>query len=153
MGCYSFGEIETIVVPHLEFKRNLKVAKAGDTVTVALAMSNNKVTGLAGPTAEQDAATKDYIDTVVRGSLKAIIIAGQSNTLRASDWFKTATIPSVPAGTENRSIWQRGRDRTITCLIQQAELSNRFFGAWNTAKASALANPAPITDPILIVWQ
>ncbi|KAI0232846.1 hypothetical protein LSAT2_016863 [Lamellibrachia satsuma] len=36
---------------------------------------------------------------------------------------------------------------------QKAELSNRFFGAWNAAKASALAYPPPITNPILIVRQ
>ena len=36
---------------------------------------------------------------------------------------------------------------------QQAKLSNRFFGAWNTAKASALAYPPPITDLILIIRQ
>ena len=89
----------------------------------ALAMSNNKVTGLI----VAHAATKAYVDRVIRGSLKAIIIAGQSNTLRALGWFTTARIPTVPAGTEHRSIWQHGRDRTITPLIQQAELSNRFL--------------------------
>ena len=41
------------------------VDKAGDTMTGALALSNCKVTGLAGPTAEHEAATKDYVDMVV----------------------------------------------------------------------------------------
>ena len=36
-----------------------KKTKAGDTVTGTLAMSNNRFTGLAGPRAAQDAATKD----------------------------------------------------------------------------------------------
>ena len=110
------------------------VAKAGDTMTSALTMSNNKVTGLAGPTAEQDAAIKDYVDaavrgsgdyaekdlhghpeqpegcqgrrhhdrrpcheqkdyvdTAVRGKLKAIVIAGQSNNLIR---FNKITIPN-----------------------------------------------------------
>ena len=64
----------------VDTQNNLQVAKAGDTMTGALAICKNKVTGLAGPTAAQDVAIKEYVNTVVRGRLKAIIIAGQSNT-------------------------------------------------------------------------
>ena len=46
-------------------RKKLKVAKKGDTITGALAMSNCKVTCLAGPIAAQEAVTKDYVDTVV----------------------------------------------------------------------------------------
>ena len=41
----------------------LKVAKAGDTMSGALAMGTNKITGLGNPTNAQDAATKTYVDT------------------------------------------------------------------------------------------
>ena len=40
-----------------------KVSKAGDTMSGALAMGTNKITGLGDPTANQDAATKAYVDT------------------------------------------------------------------------------------------
>ena len=40
-----------------------KVSKAGDSMTGALAMGNNKITGLGTPTANTDAATKGYVDT------------------------------------------------------------------------------------------
>lgn len=40
-----------------------KVSKAGDSMTGALAMGSNKITGLGTPTAGTDAATKDYVDT------------------------------------------------------------------------------------------
>jgi hypothetical protein len=40
------------------------VLKSGSTMTGALAMGNNKITGLGTPTASTDAATKGYIDTV-----------------------------------------------------------------------------------------
>ena len=40
----------------------LKVAKAGDTMSGALAMGTNKITGLGNPTNAQDAATKTYVD-------------------------------------------------------------------------------------------
>jgi hypothetical protein len=41
------------------------VLKSGSTMTGALAMGTNKITGLGNPTNAQDAATKNYIDTVV----------------------------------------------------------------------------------------
>jgi hypothetical protein len=40
-----------------------KVSKAGDTMSGALAMGTNKITGMGDPTANQDAATKAYVDT------------------------------------------------------------------------------------------
>jgi len=39
-----------------------KVSKAGDTMTGALAMDSNKITGLGAPTDDNDAATKKYVD-------------------------------------------------------------------------------------------
>ena len=41
------------------------VLKTGSTMSGALAMGNNKITGLATPTVSTDAATKGYIDTAV----------------------------------------------------------------------------------------
>jgi hypothetical protein len=41
------------------------VLKTGSTMSGALAMGTNKITGLGNPTNAQDAATKNYIDTVV----------------------------------------------------------------------------------------
>ena len=40
-----------------------KVSKAGDSMTGALAMGTNKITGLGTPTAGTDATTKTYVDT------------------------------------------------------------------------------------------
>jgi hypothetical protein len=56
---------------------------AGDTMSGALAMGNNKITGLATPTATTDAATKAYVDTQVGA---------------ASDWVKTVNDLSYSAG-------------------------------------------------------
>ena len=42
----------------VDTQNNLTVAKAGDTITGALAISNCKVTGLACPTAAHEAAMK-----------------------------------------------------------------------------------------------
>jgi hypothetical protein len=43
------------------------VLKAGDTMSGALAMGGNKITGVDDPTDPQDAATKAYVDTAVAG--------------------------------------------------------------------------------------
>jgi len=43
----------------------LKLDKAGDTMSGALAMGTNKITGLGTPTASTDAATKGYVDAQV----------------------------------------------------------------------------------------
>lgn len=42
-----------------------KLSKAGDTMSGVLAMGANKITGVANPTAAQDAATKTYVDNFV----------------------------------------------------------------------------------------
>jgi hypothetical protein len=42
-----------------------KLPLAGGTMSGAIAMATNKITGLGEPTSAQDAATKNYIDTVV----------------------------------------------------------------------------------------
>lgn len=44
---------------------SLFVNVSGDTMSGALAMGTNKITGLGNPTAAQDAATKTYVDTEV----------------------------------------------------------------------------------------
>ena len=46
-----------------------KVSKAGDTMTGALAMGTNKITGLGTPTAGTDATTKTYVDDAVAAKL------------------------------------------------------------------------------------
>ena len=41
-----------------------KLALAGGTMTGVIAMGNNKITGLATPTADYDASTKKYVDDI-----------------------------------------------------------------------------------------
>jgi hypothetical protein len=62
------------------------VLKTGSTMSGALAMGNNKITGLATPTVSTDAATKGYIDTVTvaPGNLTGPITSVGSATSIAS---------------------------------------------------------------------
>lgn len=45
---------------------NTYVAKTGDSMTGALSMGNNKITDVASPVANSDAATKGYVDGFVK---------------------------------------------------------------------------------------
>ena len=55
------ASFSTTVTNSLATKLNL----SGGTMTGAIAMGTNKITGLGTPTASADAATKNYVDTVV----------------------------------------------------------------------------------------
>lgn len=57
--------------------RYLKLS--GGTLTGALAMSTNKITGLGNPTVAQDAATKNYVDTQISGISTSSIQQGDSS--------------------------------------------------------------------------
>lgn len=62
---------------------------AGGTMTGAIAMGSNKITGLADPTADADAVNKKYVDAVATGALKP----------RGSVTF--ATLPALSASVLN----------------------------------------------------
>ena len=49
---------------YVDTSASSRVAKAGDTMVGALAMSGYKITGLADPTLTQDAATNNYVDSL-----------------------------------------------------------------------------------------
>ena len=61
-----------------------KVAKAGDSMTGALSMGNNKITSLATPTASTDAANKSYIDTLFGSTTSAATSASSAATSASS---------------------------------------------------------------------
>jgi len=70
-----------------------KVAKAGDSMTGALSMGNNKITDLGTPSASTDAVPKSYIDTVF-GSTSS---AATSATSAANSASSAATSASSAA--------------------------------------------------------
>jgi len=56
--------------------------KAGGTMTGAIAMGSNKITGLGTPTAAADAATKDYVDNVSAGiNIHGAVVAATTGTI------------------------------------------------------------------------
>lgn len=58
---------------------NAALPKAGGTMSGAIAMGTNKITGLGNPTVAQDAATKNYVDTQISGISTSSIQQGDSS--------------------------------------------------------------------------
>jgi len=67
-----------------------KVAKAGDSMTGALSMGNNKITDLATPTSSTDATNKSYIDTLF-GSTSSAATSATSAATSATSAANSAT--------------------------------------------------------------
>jgi len=81
-----------------------KLALAGGTMSGAIAMGTNKITGLGDPTSAQDAATKNYVDTTVQGiDWKASVRAATTAAVTlASDLENGDTLDGVTLATGDR---------------------------------------------------
>jgi hypothetical protein len=81
-----------------------KLALAGGTMTGAIAMGTNKITGLGTPTDATDAATKAYVDSAAQGiDWKASVRAATTVAVTlASDLENGDTLDGVTLATGNR---------------------------------------------------
>lgn len=79
-----------------------KVAKAGDSMTGALSMGNNKITSLGTPTASTDAANKSYIDTLF-GSTSSAATSATSAATSATSAATSASSASTSASSAQTS--------------------------------------------------
>jgi len=81
-----------------------KVAKAGDSMTGALSMGNNKITDLASPTASTDAVNKSYIDTLYGSTASAATSAtSAANSATAAASSATAAATSASSASTSAS--------------------------------------------------
>jgi hypothetical protein len=78
------------------------LALSGGTMTGAIAMSNNKITGLGTPSASTDAATKGYIDTALGSYLTSATAAATYQTI--SGMTSYAALASANTFTTNQAI-------------------------------------------------
>jgi hypothetical protein len=81
-----------------------KLALAGGTMTGAIAMGTNKITGLGTPTDSTDAATKAYVDAVTEGLHihPSVVAATTANVALASALENGDTLDGVTLATGNR---------------------------------------------------
>jgi uncharacterized protein YjbI with pentapeptide repeats len=81
-----------------------KLALAGGTMTGAIAMGTNKITGLGDPTSAQDAATKAYVDSAAQGiDWKASVRAATTAAVTLASGLENGdTLDGVTLATGNR---------------------------------------------------
>ena len=72
------------------------LAKSGGTMSGAIAMGSNKITGMADPTANQDATTKFYVDSILGSATSAAASASAAAT-SATNASNSATAASGSA--------------------------------------------------------
>jgi len=68
------------VTSAIQTQLDAKLALAGGTMSGAIAMGTNKITDMGDPTANQDAATKAYVDTQTSSIVTTTDIAGDTGT-------------------------------------------------------------------------
>lgn len=81
-----------------------KLNTAGGTMTGAIAMGANKITGLGDPTSAQDAATKNYIDTIF-GSTASAAASAAAAASSASAASASASSASTSASNASTSLF------------------------------------------------
>lgn len=115
-----------------------KVSKAGDSMTGALSMGNNKITDLGTPTASSDAVNKSYIDTLF-GSTSSAATSATSAANSASAAATSATSASTSASSASTSASSAATSATSAANSATAaaasydSFDDRYLGAKSTA--------------------
>lgn len=86
----GYGITNAYTTTQVDAALALKLNLTGGTMSGAIAMGANKITGLADPTLAQDAATKNYIDTIFGSTTSAAASAAAAAT-SASNAATSAT--------------------------------------------------------------
>ena len=119
-----------------------KLALAGGTMTGVIAMGNNKITGLATPTADYDASTKKYADDLQTQTVAGIAThaAISTNVHGVVDMAALATMTYV-----NTEVTAHSNDSTNVHGIGNTALLATQEYATNAVTAEATARGAAIT--------
>ena len=158
----TLNEIAAAIADNASFADSV-VLKSGSTMSGALAMGTNKITGLGDPTSAQDAATKNYIDTLslapsnLTGPITSVgnvtSVASQTGTgsqfvMSTSPTITTPIINGIGAGTSstNGVLWSGIGVGTIS--IGSGITSGSISIAANTALSGSvnIANGAGTTS-------
>jgi hypothetical protein len=92
----GFGISDAYTQSQTDTFLNAKLNLAGGTMSGAIAMGTNKITGMGDPTNAQDAATKNYIDTIFGSTTSAAASAAAAAT-SASNAASSASAASSSA--------------------------------------------------------
>ena len=114
-----------------------KLDKTGGTMTGAIAMSGNKITGAGDPTAAQDVATKNYTDNQV-GAVSASATAAAASATAAASSATAASASQAAAATSATN----AAASAATATTQATNSSNSATAAANSATAAAASQSA-----------
>jgi len=104
-----------------------KLSLAGGTMSGAIAMGGSKITGMADPTLAQDAATKNYIDTIFGSTATAAASAAAAAT-SASNAASSASAASTSATNAASSATSAASSATAAAASYDA-FDDRYLGA------------------------
>jgi hypothetical protein len=104
-----------------------KLSLTGGTMSGAIAMGGSKITGMADPTLAQDAATKNYIDTIFGSTATAAASAAAAAT-SASNAASSASAASTSATNAASSATSAASSATAAAASYDA-FDDRYLGA------------------------
>lgn len=114
-----------------------KVSKSGDTMSGALAMGSNKITGLGTPTAGTDASTKDYVDTQ-----RDTRLALAGGTMTGNIVMGANKVTSTATPTTNDDLTRKGYVDSILGSATSAATSAAAAATSATNAANSASNAA-----------
>ncbi len=116
-----------------------KLSLSGGTMTGAIAMGTNKITGLGDPTSAQDAATKNYIDTQTTSAAASATAAALSASAAATSATSAATSATSAANSYTAVVGLTGAGilRDMGTITETDTTSTTYL---NIATVAASAN-------------
>ena len=135
-----------------------KLSLSGGTMTGAIAMGTNKITGLGTPTASTDAANKDYIDTMASSAGASATAAAASAAAAATSASSAATSASSADASYTAIVGTTGAglvrdmggidelDTTTTTYVNIATVAAAAASSAATAATSAAAAATSATS-------
>ena len=121
---------------------NLRLLKSGDTMSGALAMGNQKVTGLGAPTVGTDATTKTYVDTA-----DALKVAKAGDTMSGNLSMNSFKVTSVGLPTDPGDVATKSyADSVVTPKVSKSGDSMTGALSMGSNRITNLASPITNTD-------
>ena len=134
-----------------------KLSLSGGTMTGAIAMGTNKITGLGDPTSAQDAATKNYIDTQTTSAAASATAAAISASAAATSATSAATSATSAANSYSAVVGLTGAgilrdmgsitetDTTSSTYLNIATIATSASNSASAAATSATSAAASAT--------
>ena len=125
-----------------------KLSLSGGTMTGAIAMGTNKITGLGDPTSAQDAATKNYIDTQTTSAGASATAAAASAAAASASATSAATSATSAANSYSAVIGLTGSGilRDMGSITETDTTSSTYLNIATVAASAANSASAAATS-------